>query len=129
MPRSDAARAATVALILILAGTAHAAGDDQNTTGLPTYPHDERRKIDAVARSIPNGQHCTHYASSSKDALGTVIDWYKKALPNAKVDVGNDIVNVYRTPDMHLPYLKKEDLNRTSIEIFKCKDASRPKQD
>ena len=86
MPRSDAARAATVALILILAGTAHAAGYDQNTTGLPTYPHDERRKIDAVARSIPNGQHCTHYASSSKDALGTVIDWYKKALPNAKLE-------------------------------------------
>ncbi len=129
MPRSDAARAATVALILILAGTAHAAGDDQNTTGLPTYPHDERRKIDAVARSIPNGQHCTHYASSSKDALGTVIDWYKKALPNAKLDVGNDIVNVYRTPDMHLPYLKEEDLNRPSIEIFKCKDSPRPMQD
>ena len=93
--------------------------------------------------------NCTHYASSSKDALGTVIDWYKKALPNAKLEdvnkdslygnyfkldgvkllVGNDIVNVYRTPDMHLPYLKKEDLNRTSIEIFKCNDASRPKQD
>lgn len=149
MQRSDTARAATVALTLFLAGTVHAAGDDQNTTGLPTYPHDEHRKMDAVARSIPNGQHCTHYASSSKDALGTVIDWYKKALPNAKLEdvnkdslygnyfkldgvkllVGNDIVNVYRTPDMHLPYLKKEDLNRTSIEIFKCQDAPRPKQD
>ena len=149
MRRSDNAPAVTTTLALILASAAHAAGSGENTTGLPTYPHDGRRKMDAVARSIPNGQHCTHYASSSKDALGTVIDWYKKALPNAKLEdvnkdslygnyfkldgvkllVGNDIVNVYRTPDMHLPYLKKEDLNRTSIEIFKCKDAPRPKQD
>ena len=35
----------------------------------------------AAARSIPNGQHCTHYPGSSKDALATAIDWYKKALP------------------------------------------------
>lgn len=95
-----------------------------------------------------NGQHCSHYSSSSKDALVTVIDWYKKALPNARVEdvnkdslygnyfkldgvkllVGNDIVNVYRTPDLHMPYVKQEDLNKTSIELFKCKDAPAPKE-
>ena len=147
MPRSHTARAATAALALMLAGAVHSAGSDDNTTGLPSYPHDEHRKMDAVARSLPNGQHCTHYSSSSTDALAAVIDWYKKALPNARVEdvnkdslygnyfklegvklvVGNDIVNVYRTPDMHLPYVKKEDLNKTSIELFKCKDAPEPK--
>jgi hypothetical protein len=150
MQRSDSARAASMTLALILASAAHAAGGGENTTGLPSYPHDEDRKMDAVARSIPNGQHCTHYSSSSKDALATVIDWYKKQLPGAKVEdvnkgslygnyfklqgvkllVGNDIVNVYRMPDnAGLPYVKKESLQKTSIEIFKCNDASRSTHD
>ena len=148
MQRSHTARAATAALALMLAAAVHAAGSDHNTTGLPTYPHDEHRNMDAVVRSLPNGQHCSHYSSSSKDALVTVIDWYKKALPNARVEdvnkdslygnyfkldgvkllVGNDIVNVYRTPDLHMPYVKQEDLNKTSIELFKCKDAPAPKE-
>lgn len=147
MQRSCTARATAAAIALLIAGTAQAAGEDHNTTGLPSYPHDEHRKMDAVARQLPNGQHCTHYSSSSKDALATVIDWYKKALPNARTEdvnknslygnyfklegvkllVGNDIVNVYRTPDMHMPYVKKEDLNQTSIELFKCQDAPESK--
>jgi hypothetical protein len=53
-----------------------------------SYPHDEGGTMDPVARSIPNGQHCTHYSSSSKDALATVIDWYKKALPGSR---GEDV--------------------------------------
>ena len=67
MQRSHTARAATAALALMLAAAVHAAGSDDNTTGLPTYPHDEHRNMDAVVRSLPNGQHCSHYSSSSKD--------------------------------------------------------------
>lgn len=145
--RSETVRAAVATLAVALAGAAYATGTDQNTTGLPTYPHDEDGKMDAVARMLPNGQHCTHYSSSSKDALDTVIDWYRKQLPTAKAEdvnkdslygsyfklqgvkllVGNDIVNVYRLPDnAGLPYVKKESLEKTSIEIFKCQDAPSP---
>lgn len=116
----------------------------RNTTGLPTYPRDEGSKMDQVPRMLPNGQHCTHYSSSTKDGLATVIDWYKKALPSARIEdvnkdslygsyfkmegvkllIGNDIVNVYRLPnDLHLPYAKKANVQKTSIELFKCQDA------
>ena len=45
-----------------------------------------------------------------------------------KLLVGNDIVNVYRMLDnAGLPsYVKKEDLHKTTIEMFKCNDAPRP---
>jgi hypothetical protein len=116
-----------------LAGACHAADSQTNVTGLPTYPHDAGGQMDAIVRSIPNGQHCIHYSSNSTDALATVEDWYRKALPSAKIEdvnkdslyghyfkldgikllVGNDIVNVYRMGDS----------KQTSIEMFKCKDA------
>lgn len=137
--------AAVVALTL--AGAAGAAGTDKNTTGLPTYPHEEGGRMDQMARMLPNGQHCTHYSSSSKDALESVIDWYRKQLPSAKTDdvnkdslygsyfklqgvkllIGNNIVNVYRMADnAGLPYVKQGDLKKTTIELFKCSDAPEP---
>ena len=142
---TTAAYAALGVLIVCHAGTAGAAAAQKNTTGLPTYPHDANGKMDAVARALPNGQQCTHYSSSSTDALQTIIDWYKKALPGARVEdvnkdslygnyfklegvkllVGNDIVNVYRLPhDMDLPYMKKDGPPKTTIELFKCRDAA-----
>jgi hypothetical protein len=110
------------------------AADQSNTTGLPTYPNMKNQRMDAVYRSLPNGQNCTHFSAATQDALAAVEDWYKKALPGAKIDdvnknslygnyfkldgikllVGNDIVNVYRMTN------DKE----TSVEIFKCRDAA-----
>ena len=132
-PNEFTAYALAAALCGALAGAGHAADSQTNVTGLPTYPHDAGGQMDAIVRSIPNGQHCIHYSSNSTDALATVEDWYKKSLPNAKIEdinksslygsyfkldgikllVGNDIVNVYRMGDS----------KQTSIEIFKCKDA------
>jgi hypothetical protein len=105
---------------------------DHNSTGLPTYPHDSGGKMDAVYRSIPNGQQCMSYAGDTPDALADVEAWYKKEMPAAKSDdinknslygsfkldgikllIGNDIVNIYRIPNQ----------KTTSIEIFKCKNA------
>jgi len=122
------------ALCGALAGACHATDSQTNVTGLPTYPHDAGGQMDAIIRSIPNGQHCIHYSSNSTDALAIVEDWYKKSLPNAKIEdinknslygsyfkldgikllMGDDIVNVYRMGDS----------KQTSIEIFKCKDAA-----
>jgi hypothetical protein len=116
--------------------SAAAAGANTNTTGLPSYPHDSGGIMDSVYRSVPNGQHCMHYAGSTPDALAVVEDWYKKALPNARTDdvnknslyggyfkldgiklvVGNDFLTIYRTAHG----------TETSIEIFKCNDAARP---
>ncbi len=116
--------------------TAQGAGDQQNATGLPTYPHDAGGTMDATFRSLPNGQHCIHYTSNTGDSLSTVEDWYKKQLPSAKVDdinhnsmfgsyfkltgikllSGNDIVNIYA-------YTNK---NKTAIELYKCRDAAPP---
>jgi len=145
--RPESLRAAVMALAVALAGAAYAAEAGRNTTGLPTYPHEQDGRMDAVARMLPNGQHCTHYSSSSTDALDVVIGWYRKQLPSAKVEdvnkdslygnyfklqgvkllIGNDIVNVYRMPDnAGLPLVKKEALQKTSIEIFKCNDAPQP---
>lgn len=124
------------ALCGTFASPSHAADSQANVTGLPTYPHDADGQMDATVRSIPNGQHCIHYSSNSTDALAAVEDWYRKALPGAKVEdvnkdslyghyfkldgikllMGNDIVNVYRMGDS----------KHTSIEIFKCKDAVHP---
>jgi hypothetical protein len=109
------------------------AADQSNTTGLPTYPNMKSQLMDAVYRSLPNGQNCTHFSANTPDELTAVEDWYKKALPNAKIaDVnkdslygsyfkldgikllrGNEIVNVYRM---------KND-KQTSVELFKCRDA------
>jgi hypothetical protein len=119
-----------------LAAAAGAAAPQSNATGLPTYPHDADGIMDATYRSLPNGQHCISYMSSSGDALGTVQGWYKKQLPNAKVDdinhnsifgnyfklngikllSGDDMVNVYADTDR----------NRTTIELYKCRDAATP---
>jgi threonine synthase len=104
-----------------------------NITGIPTYPHDTRGTMDAVFRSVPNGQHCMHYAGDTPDALADVEDWYKKQMPGARTEdinknslygsfkldgikllLGNDIVNIYRMAGQ----------KTTSIEIFKCKDAA-----
>jgi hypothetical protein len=114
--------------------TAGAAGEHQNSTGLPTYPHDAGGIMDATFRSIPNGQHCINYMSNTADSLSVVEDWYKKQLPNAKIDdinhnsmfgnyfklngikllSGNDIVNIYADTDR----------NKTTIELYKCRDAA-----
>jgi hypothetical protein len=133
------------------ASLAWAGGSDSNTTGLPTYPHDSDRRMDPVPRSLPNGQHCTHYSSETPDALAAVIAWYRKALPAARVAdvntdslygsyfkmdgvkllVGNDIVNVYRIASSSLGGIlgdkAKAGAKMTSIEIFKCQDAPAPK--
>ena len=115
---------------------AGAATEQKNATGLPLYPKAADGIMDATYRSLPNGQHCISYMSSSADALGTVQDWYKKQLPNANVDdinhnsifgnyfklngikllAGNDMVNVYADTDR----------NRTTIELYKCRDAAAP---
>lgn len=148
----NAPRVALATLSLMsLAGLCWAAGGDSNTTGLPTYPRDSQRRMDPVARSLPNGQHCTHYSSHTSDALADVIAWYRKALPAAKVEdvnkdslygsyfkmdgvkllVGNDIVNVYRIASSSIGGVlgdnAKAGAKMTSIEIFKCSDAPAPK--
>jgi hypothetical protein len=132
-------------------GTGLLAADAQkNTTGLPTYPRDSRGTMDAVVRSIPNGQHCSHYSSHTADALATVIDWYRKALPTARVEdvnkdslygsyfklegvkllAGNDIVNVYRMPKGAGGAAgRTPEADSTQIEIFKCNDAPLPARD
>ena len=130
-----AALAALAALTLCSpwANFALAGGPNQNSTGLPTYPHDSGGMMDSVYRSVPNGQHCRHYAGSTPDALAAVVGWYKKELPKARIDdvnknslnggyfkldgikmvIGNDFLTIYRT----------EKGTQTSIEIFKCNDA------
>jgi hypothetical protein len=114
--------------------TAATAGEQQNSTGLPTYPH-ANGIMDATFRSLPNGQHCISYMSSTGDSLNAVEEWYKKLLPNAKIDdinhnsmfgsyfklngikllSGNDLVNVYADTDR----------NKTTIELYKCRDAAK----
>lgn len=109
------------------------AADQSNTTGLPTYPNMQNQRMDAVYRSLPNGQNCTHFSAATPDDLTAVEDWYKKAMPGAKLDdvnknslygnyfkldgikllSGNDIVNVYRMKNS----------KQTSVELFKCRDA------
>ena len=126
--------AIAASLCSLFIASSGAAESQKNTTGLPTYPHDTGGTMDAVSRSIPNGQHCIHYSSSTPDALAAVEEWYKKALPGAKTDdvnkdslygsyfkldgikllVGSDIVNVYRMANS----------DHTTIEIFKCSDAA-----
>src|ERR1700722_9919572 len=100
-----------------LTSVAESAETGKNATGLPTYPYDSGGTMDSAYRSIPNGQHCIHYAGSTSDALAVVEDWYKKALPNAQSDdvnknslyggyfkldgiklvMGNDFLTIYRT--------------------------------
>lgn len=127
----------SASVIAAAAGLAFAAvscAADHNTTGLPTYPHDSGGRMDAIYRSLPNGQHCMHYESNTPDALADVEAWYKKQMPGAKTDdvnkdslygsyfkldgikllLGNDIVNIYRMADQRT----------TSIEMFKCQDAA-----
>ena len=92
--------------------------------------------MDATVRSLPNGQHCISYMSNTGDSLSTVEDWYKKQLPNAKIDdinhnsmfgsyfklngikllSGNDLINIYADTDR----------NKTTIELYKCRDAAKP---
>jgi hypothetical protein len=124
----------SVALIGFIA-SAVAAGGQPNTTGLPNYPHAGDGTMDATFRSLPNGQHCINYMTNSGDSLSAVEDWYKKQLPNAKVDdinhnslfgsyfklngikllSGNDIINIYADTDR----------NKTTIELYKCRDAEK----
>ena len=130
--RSVTATLATLTLCSPWANFALADGTNKNTTGLPTYPRDSGGMMDAVYRSVPNGQHCMHYAGSTPDALAIVEDWYKKQFPKARIDdvnknslyggyfkldgikmvIGNDFLTIYRTANG----------TETSIEIFKCND-------
>jgi hypothetical protein len=143
--RRDAAMLATrtnvptivgaIALCLILLPVRSAAVDvDQNTTGLPTYPHLRRAIMDAVSRNTL-GHQCTHFAADSADPLEAVEAWYRKALPGAvesdvnqdsiygsyfkltgiKLTKGSDFLTVYRT----------DSGTSTSIELFKCREASK----
>ena len=134
--RSMTSALAVLTLCAPCENLALAAEPSQNTTGLPTYPHDSGGMMDSVYRSVPNGQHCMHYAGSTPDALVVVEAWYKKEFPKAQIgDVnknslyggyfklegiklvtGNDFLTIYRTAK------GKE----TSIEIFKCNDAPPP---
>jgi hypothetical protein len=128
LARSLVAAAGTVMV------TAASLAADANATGLPTYPHDSGGTMDATYRSLPNGQQCIAYSSSTPDALADVEGWYKKQMSSAKVDdvnkdslygsyfkldgikllLGNDIVNVYRMPND----------TTTTIEMFKCRNAA-----
>lgn len=131
-----ASKTAVLAALLIgFIATAWAAGGQQNATGLPTYPHDAGGIMDATFRSLPNGQHCISYQSNTVDALDVVEAWYKKQLPNAKIDdinhnsmfgsyfklngikllSGNDLVNIYADTDR----------KQTTIELYKCRDAAK----
>jgi hypothetical protein len=78
-----------------------------------------------------------------------VVEWYKKALPSAKVEdvnkdslygsyfkldgikllVGNNIVNVYRMAPMDTSTVlgRTAKTNATTIEMFKCNDAPESK--
>ena len=111
-----------------------AADVDRNTTGLPTYPHLRRAIMDAVSRETL-GHQCTHFTADSGDALEVVVAWYRKALPEAvesdvnqdsiygsyfkltgiRLTKGSDFLTVYRTADG----------TSTSIELFKCREASK----
>ncbi len=111
-----------------------AADLDQNTTGLPTYPHLRRAIMDAVSRDTL-GHQCTYFAADSGDPLEMVEAWYRKALPGAvesdvnqdsiygsyfkltgiRLTKGSDFLTVYRTADG----------TSTSIELFKCREASK----
>jgi hypothetical protein len=126
---------AALATGLSLLPTASPAADiEQNTTGLPTYPHLRRGLMDSVPRNTL-GRQCTHYAAESGDPLEMVEAWYRKALPGAvesnvndnsiygsyfkltgiRLTRGNDFLTVYRIPSGM----------STSIELFKCGAATR----
>jgi hypothetical protein len=121
------------ATVLGMAFSVAGVAGDTNTTGLPTYPHADAGHMDPVYRSLPNGQQCARYDTSTPDALADVEAWYKKEMPSAKTDdinknslygpfkldgikllSGNDIVNIYRMASQ----------KTTTIEIFKCKNAA-----
>jgi hypothetical protein len=124
---------AVLTLCSLWANFAIGSEPNKNTTGLPTYPHDSGGTMDSVYRSVPNGQHCMHYAGSTPDALAVVEDWYRKEFPKAHIDdinknslygtyfkldgikmvIGNDFLTIYRT----------EKGTETALEIFKCNDA------
>jgi hypothetical protein len=127
--------AGAVAICLgLLPALGLAADINQNTTGLPTYPHLRRAMMDAVPR-ITLGRQCTHYAAESADPLETVEAWYRNALPGAvesdvnqdpiygsyfklsgiRLTKGNDFLTVYRIPSGA----------STSIELFKCQVAAK----
>jgi len=127
--------AGSVALCLsLLPAPGRAADINQNTTGLPTYPHLRRAMMDAVPRNTL-GRQCTHYAAESADALEAVEAWYRDALPGAvesdvnqdsiygsyfkltgiRLTKGNDFLTVYRIPSGA----------STSIELFKCRVAEK----
>jgi hypothetical protein len=128
-PMNQLVSAAALAIVFALPAYA----GQPNTTGLPSYPHDAGGTMDAVFRSTPTGQSCTHYSTNTPDALAVVEAWYKKQLPGAKVLdvndgalygsyfkldgirllVGNDFLTVYRMTNQ----------KDTSIEMFKCKNA------
>jgi hypothetical protein len=111
-----------------------AADAEQNTTGLPTYPHLRRAIMDAVSRETL-GHQCTHFTADSGDPLEMVEAWYRKALPGAvesdvnhesiygsyfkltgiRLTKGSDFLTVYRTADG----------TSTSIELFRCREASK----
>lgn len=120
--------------LIVLPVRGPAADGDQNTTGLPTYPHLRRAIMDAVSRNTL-GHQCTHFAADSGDPLEMVEAWYRKALPGAvesdvnqdsiyggyfkltgiKLTKGSDFLTVYRT----------DSSTSTSIELFKCREASK----
>jgi hypothetical protein len=120
--------------LIVLPARSPAADVDQNTTGLPTYPHLRRAIMDAVSRNTL-GHQCTHFAADSGDPLETVEAWYRKALPGAvesdvnqdsiygsyfkltgiKLTKGSDFLTVYRA----------DTGTSTSIELFKCREASK----
>jgi hypothetical protein len=118
----------------VLPMSSRAADVDQNTTGLPTYPHLRRAMMDPVSRNTL-GHQCTHFAADSGDPLEIVEAWYRKAVPGAvesdvnrdsiygsyfkltgiKLTRGRDFLTVYRIADG----------TSTSIELFKCREASK----
>jgi hypothetical protein len=124
---------AAMAAACLMAPVASLAADP-NTTGLPSYPNEAKGWMDDTYRSIPNGQHCTHYSTNTTDSLAAVEAWYRKQLSGAKeTDVNKDSlygsnfklegIKLIRGNDI-VTISKMANDTTTAIELFKCKDAA-----
>jgi hypothetical protein len=121
---------ALMACLLASSFPCGAADIDQNTTGLPTYPHLRRAVMDSVSRNTL-GHQCTHFAADSPDPLEVVEAWYRQALPGAvETDVNQDpiygsyfkLTGIRLTRgDDFLAVYRSATGTSTSIELFKCR--------
>lgn len=63
----------------------------RNPTGLPVYPNIDNARLDDRMRTDDLGRWCMHLSARSVDSLGTVENWYRRALSSAsETDLRND---------------------------------------